>query len=76
MRYHFQDMEGVPMTGMKKKVVGLDNGKYIGISSIYNFRCDPALDIEKAACRRVPCACLSCLEILKLPWEKDFVDRE
>ena len=70
--YHLQDMEGVLMTGMKKKVMGLDNGKYMGISSMYNFRCDPDLGIRKAACRRIPCACLPCLEILKLPWEKEL----
>ena len=74
--YHLQDMEGVLMTGMKKKVMGLDNGKYMGISSMYNFRCDPDLGIGKAACRRIPCVCLSCLEILNLPWEKGIVDRE
>ena len=61
---------------MKKKVVGLDNGKYMGISSMYNFRCDPDLGIGKAACRRIPFACLSCLEILNLHWEKGIIDRE
>ena len=65
-------MEGVLMKGMKKKVVGLDNGKYMGISSMYNFRCDPDLGIGKVACRRITCACLPCLEILKLPWEKEL----
>ena len=34
------------MIGMKKKVVGLDNGKYIRISSMYNFRCGQDLGIE------------------------------
>ena len=65
-------MEGVLMKGMKKKVVGLDNGKYMGISSMYNFRCDPDLGIGKVACRRIICACLPCLEILKLPWENEL----
>ena len=53
-----------------------DNGKYMEISSIYNFRCDPDLGIWKAACRRIPCACLTCLEILNTPWEKYIVDKE
>ena len=65
--YHLQDMEGELMTGMKKKVVGLDNGKYMGISCMYNFRCDPDLGIGKATCRRIPCTYLPCLKILKLP---------
>ena len=74
--YHLRDMEGVLMIGRKKKVVGLDNGKYMGISSMYTFRCDPDLGIGKTACRRIPCACLSCKEILHLSWEKGIVDRE
>ena len=56
--------------------MGLDNGKYIEISSMYNFRCDPDLGIEKTDCRRIPCACLSCLEILKTPWEKGIADTD
>ena len=63
-------MEGVHMIRIKKKVVGLDNGKYMWISSMYSFRCDPELGIGKAACRRIPCACLFCLEIINTPWEK------
>ena len=63
-------MEGVHMIGMKKKVVGLDNGKYMGISSMHNFRCDSDVGIGKAASRRIPCACLTCLEILNTLWEK------
>ena len=63
------------MVGMKKKVVGLETGKYNGISSMYNFRCDPDLGIGKAACRRIPCACLTCLEMLKTPWDKEFNDQ-
>jgi len=64
------------MIEMKKKVMGLDNGKYMGISYIYNFRCDPDLGIGNAACRRIPCVYLTCLEILKSPWEKDIEDKE
>ena len=63
-------MEGVHMIEMNKKVVGLDDGKHMGISSMYNFRCDPDLGIGKAACRRIPCACLSCLGILNTLWGK------
>ena len=68
--YHLQDMEGVLMTGMKNKVVGLDNGKYMGISPMHNFRCDSDVGIGKAASIRIPCACLTCLEILNTLWEK------
>ena len=69
--YHLQDMEDVHMILMKKKVVGLDNGKCMGISSMYNFRCYPDLGIGKTACRWIPCAYLTCLEILNAPWGKN-----
>ena len=39
-RYHIQDMEDVQLIGLKKNVDGLESGKCIGISSMYNFRCD------------------------------------
>ena len=63
------------MVGMKKKVVGLETGKYNGISSMYNFRCDPDFGIWKAACRRIPCACMTCLELLETPWNKELNDQ-
>ena len=47
--YHLQDSKDVQIVGMKKKVVGLEMGKYNGISSMYNFRYDPDLSIGKAA---------------------------
>ena len=31
------------MAGFEKKFVGLDTGKYMEISSMYNFICDPDL---------------------------------
>ena len=65
--YHLQDSKDVQMVGMDKKVVGLETGKYNGISSMYNFRCDPDLGIGKAACRRISCDCLFYLEILNTP---------
>ena len=73
--YHLQDAKDVQMVGMKKKVVGLETGKYNGISSMYNFRCDPDLGIGKAACRRIPCACMPCLELLETPWDKELNDQ-
>ena len=59
------------MVGMKKKVVGLVTSKYNRISSMYNFICDPDLGIWKAACRRISCACMPCLELLDNPWDKN-----
>ena len=59
---------------LKKKGVGLECGKYMGIFSMYNFRCDPNLKIGKVSCRRISCACLTCLEMLKIPWDKELDD--
>ena len=36
--YHLQDAKDVQMVGMKKKVIDLETGEYMGISSMYNFR--------------------------------------
>ena len=48
----------------------------MGISSIYNFRYDPDLVIGKLAYRRISCAYLTCLEILRNPWDIDLNDKE
>ena len=48
----------------------------MGMSSMYNFRCDPDLGDGKVTCRRIPCACLTCLKMLKIPWDKDLNDKE
>ena len=70
--YHLQDAKDVQMVGMKKKVVGLETGKYNGILSMYNFRCDPDLGIGKAACRRITCACMTYLKLLETPLDKEL----
>ena len=59
------------MIELKKKIVGFENGKYMGISSMYNFRCDSYLGIRKIAFRWIPCAYLTWLALLKTPWDKD-----
>ena len=69
MTYCLQRIKDIQIVGLKREVVGLDSGKYVGISSIFNFRCDPYLWIEKAACRRIPCAYLTCLEMIKTSWD-------
>ena len=53
---------------IEKKLVGLNTSKYIGIPSIYNFRCNPDCIIGKMVCRRIYCACLIFVEIQKVPW--------
>jgi hypothetical protein len=42
--------------------------KHTGIHSMYNIRTDSDLRIGQAAIRRIPCACVSCLKQLSLPW--------
>ena len=64
------------MIGLKKKDIGLESGKYMGISSMCNFRCDLDLGIGKVACRWIPCTCLTCLERLNPPLDKDLNDKD
>ena len=42
---------------------------------MYNFRRDPDLGIGKAACRRTPCVCMTFLELLETPWDKNINDQ-
>ena len=41
---------------------------------MYNIRCDPDLGVGKATVRRIPCACLFCIEQLNLSWDKNEED--
>ena len=65
-------MKDVQMIELKKKVVELESGKYMGISSMYNFRCDQNLGIRNVDRRQIRCACLTWLEMLKTPWDKEL----
>ena len=42
--------------------------KYNGMLSRYHLHFDPQLSVNKAALRRIPCACESCTKQLSLPW--------
>ena len=39
------------------------------ILTMYNLRSDLDLGIGKVVCKWIPCIRLTCLEILKLPWD-------
>ena len=69
-------MEGVQKERLEKKVDGLNRSKYMDIFSMYNFRYDQDLRIGKKACRRIPCAYLTCLEILKKTWYIDLYEKK
>lgn len=45
------------------------DGKNNGLRARYNIRTDPDLGLGRAALRRVPCACQSCIDQMQLPWE-------
>ena len=73
--YDLQDMQDVQMVRLKN-IVGLDTGKYIGISFMYKFRYDTDLGIGKTSCRRIPCAYLTCFKILKSRWDTYLNDKD
>ena len=69
--YHIQDQCDVRYSGISKATRGwtnIKNQKGNGIQHFYNFRADPALGKDFIACRRIPCACDSCVDQLKEPW--------
>lgn len=48
-------------------------GTHNGIRGRYNIRADPDLGLGRAALRRVPCACDSCITQMQEPWETGIV---
>ena len=62
---YLYNKEEVYVVELKNKVVGLDIGKYIGISLMYIFRWDMDLGISNATCRLIPNTYLACLKMLR-----------
>ena len=73
--YHVQDPAKVKYTNLSMAAVGFESGEHNGILAHYNLRADPALGVGWVVVRRIPCACIQCLEQLELPW-KPGVARE
>ena len=68
--YHYQDFEEVQFKDTKYSKKGFEEGDHNGIMAHYNFRFDTDLGLGICAARRIPCTCKSCLDQLKLPWDK------
>ena len=68
--YHYQDFDEVEYKDSKFRLKGFEEGDHNGIMAHYNFRFDPDLTLGFCAARRIPCSCKSCLDQLKLPWDK------
>ena len=68
--YHYQDFDEVEYKDSKFRLKGFEEGDHNGIMAHYNFRFDPDLTLGYCAARRIPCSCKSCLDQLKLPWDK------
>ena len=72
--YHIRDekMNNFEYINMRASGFPKINGeKYNGMLSCYHLHCDPQLSLYKAALRRIPCACSSCLAKLSLPWKEN-----
>ena len=75
--YHFQEFDKVEFQNTKFGKKCFEEGDCNGIMGHYNFRFDADLDLGYCAARRIPCACRSCIDQLKLPWDnaKDKKDQ-
>ena len=74
--YHVRDENMNTFEYVNMKASGFPknvNEKYNGMLSCYHLHVDPQLSLYKAALRRIPCACTTCLSNLSLPW-KDNVE--
>ena len=80
-KYHFRKTSRchVEYQNIKMNTIKLptSNQQHGGSSAMYNIRTDPQLGYGKAALRRIPCACPSCINQLSLPWDalKQYTDQ-
>ena len=80
-KYHFRKTSSchVEYQNIKMNTIKLptSNQQHGGSSAMYNIRTDPQLGYGKAALRRIPCACQSCINQLSLPWDalKPYTDQ-
>mgnify|MGYP000211327405 FL=1 len=54
------------------KTIGLPSGSYNGLRGRYHLHFDPQLGAGKAAIRRIPCGCKSCIRMKHLPWNQNI----
>jgi len=61
-KYYESTRNDVQCKDLKAAVVnGFDTGPRNGLSAMYNIRADPELGAGQIAVRRIPCACIGCL---------------
>jgi len=68
--YHVQDPAGVKYTKTSREAVGFEKGEHNGLLAHYSLHVSKELGPGKAALRRIPCACVACLEQIELKWER------
>ena len=69
--HYLQDKDDVMVVGIKKESIDFRKGNRNGMSSMYNTRCNPKLEVGKADFRKVPCLFSFCIDQLDLPWNKN-----
>ena len=58
--YHVQDPAKIRYGNVKKTAVGFEAGEHNGMLAHYNFHVCKELGVDRAAVRRIPCACAAC----------------
>ena len=58
--YYVHTKDEANATNLNVKVTGLEPGPFNGLGSMYNIRTEPKLGPNRAAVRRIPCACDGC----------------
>ena len=67
--YHYQDFDNVESNDAKYSLSGFEVGDHNGIMGHYNFRFEKDLGMGYCVARCIPCACTTCIEKLKVPWD-------
>ena len=67
--YHYQDFDNVEFKDTKYSLSGFEVGDHNGIMGHYNFCFEENLGLGYCAAHCIPCACTTCIEKLKVPWD-------
>ena len=73
--YHTREENEVKIHDkLSMKTIGLPAGKYNGLRGRYHLHFDPQLGVGKAAIRRIPCGCESCIKMKHISWDDDITN--
>ena len=75
MKFHVRKIDQ-KMNESKYNTISFDKNEGVTFNDMYHFCCCRKLGVGVVACRRVPCYCVSCNEMLQKEWKDGGVANE